>query len=357
MTESMQSVGSTETITTAIKLYFDKTCETFKEIGDYKNLLFATGLENNIMFNIDPNIGEFTVDAFRLGMMIYAYHYPDINFDVNLLSNEISGSIFTFADNKFNPSFVESVKLSIKTNTDFVISFLPRIHSSHWYTLCIQPNKDRLVIINPLQQTSNEESNFLHAMSRELFSAIGIQNMDVMIENAGIQTSCMSCGENSLMIALSILTNGEEGYSNLTNYLKNDHILNSLLDVYDISFNRKCLCSNCVGIEYTTFKTVVEKYKCCKQCNKNYGGVIGVNIETATTCIFCSVEFNDWNSNDVRQEKSLNKLNSELAIRNELIEAVRISDIQAVKKGCSLSEQLKALKVAYADLLEKSNQY
>lgn len=344
-------------IKNAVNKYFTKTCKAFKEFIKFKHLLFTTGLEDDptfdmnsdATFSLDPNIGEFTVDAFRMGMIMYVYHFPDVNFNYELLHNEINANIFTFANNKFHPKFIENVKLHMVLGTDFVISFLPRINSSHWYTLCVQPSKNRIVYINPMKSTSNDDEKFLYLMSYSLFEEIN-HTMEILIENAGIQTSCMSCGENSLLISLAILTNGEKGYSCLINHLRNDHIINSLLDVHDIALEKKCFCCNCVNAEYKTFKKYVKVYKYCAICGSTHGRGIGLNDEDAEKCIFCGLVFDDANSSIIRNEKSFNKHYSEINIRKEIIELVDSENLDSIKKGCNTSEKLKLLEAKYAKL-------
>lgn len=321
---------------------FKKICEVFKSLGEYKHLIFSTGISDNMIFNIDPNIGEFTVDAFRIGMMLYLYHYPNVNFSSDLLNFDIDGTLFTFANNRFHPKLIEEIEISLVYSKEFVISFLPRINSSHWYTLCIQPVKSRIIVINPLSQTSKEEEKFLIDMSKELLKNLNLK-YQIIIENAGIQTSLMSCGENSMMIALSIITNGELGYSNLIEYLSQDYLVKSILDIHEISHRRKCFCKNCFGFFDTMndkTSVIIEEYKRCFKCNEYYGGSIGLNDINEKKCLFCENNFNLYNHEILRLEKSINKKESELSIRKELLSIIENESIENVKKGCDVSEEL-----------------
>lgn len=339
-----------------INTYFHKSCEVLKSLDNYKSLLFSTGVGDNMIFNIDPNIGEFTVDAFRIGMMIYMYYYPHLNFPHELLSDDTDGSVFTFANNRFHPKFLKCVLDHIKLNKEFILPFLPRINSSHWYTLCIQPLKKRIVILNPLNNTVEEEQKFLFNMISKLINEIGYY-FDTFIENVGLQESSMSCGENSLMIALSIITNGESGYINLLNYFNNDFKINSILDIYSISFNTKCSCVNCCNcyndIEMKTQQCIVEKYKRCIKCNEHFGGSIGINHIDAYKCIYCD-NLLTFDTHDLLTiKKSLNKTQSELAIRNEILNVIENESLDNLKKGCNLSEELKKTKLELVKMMKK----
>lgn len=319
---------------------FKKVCREIKSVynNNFECLLFSTGIGNNEMFNIDPNIGEFTVDAFRIGMMLYLYHNSTLNFPHELLSTETNTTVFTFADNKFHPQFIECALRYIADGKDFVLSFLPRINSSHWYTLCIQPEKFRVVILNPLSQTSNEEYEFIFNMGFELVRILGF-DFEILVENCGLQTSSMSCGENSLMIALAIITNGEDGYDNLRNHFKNDFVIGSILDIYSIAMGRFCHCRKCMGDELGQNNYIIESYRVCLECEKTYGGSIGVNPENAEKCVFCERYLNVYTSEIKQIKKSLNKKKTELNMRNEIINAVRTENIANIPSGCEVNRK------------------
>lgn len=340
-----------------LKEYFTKSCKIFKEFGKYKHLLFTTGLEDDVSFdmfsdatfNIDPNIGESTADAIRLCIILYLYHFPNVNFNIELLNNDVNSDIFTFSNNRFHPKFLNIVDLYIDKNKEFIIPFVPKIGSSHWYTLCIQPEKNRIVILNPLSDTGNEEKKLLYDICYTLFDELELNNVNIIIENAGIQTSCMSCGESSLMICLAIITNGEEGYTNLINHLKSDHIVNGIYDIYNISLNKKCFCCNCVGNDYCTFNIMKKKYKYCVLCAKKYGRSIGLNDENSEKCVFCATVFDD-NTHIIIQKKTYNKYNTEINIRNDILCSVENEDIESIKKGCDLREKYDKLQKEYDQL-------
>lgn len=326
-----------------LKDSFLNTCEVLKSLGDYKHFLFCTGPTDNATFEIDPNVGEFTVDALRLVLILYNYYYPQINFPVELLGDNIDGNVFTFADGKFHPEFINQLKLCIENDKEFIFPFLPRIGSSHWYTFCVQPIEERIVILNPLKSTSDEEKQYIENLCNNLISKIlNKLYYDVLFVDTGLQTSKMSCGESTLMIALSIITNGEKGYANLINYFENDNLLKSILDVYDISLNKKCTCINCND---STQEKIIEKYKLCLSCKFFNDDAIKLNKFEEFKCIYCGVIFNIDNYDIVLNEKSINKLNSELSIRNELLQSVEYSSLDNLKKGCGTSEELKKTKL------------
>jgi len=343
-----------------IKKYFLKTCEVLKSMGDYKHLLFSTGSIDNSTFDIDPNVGEFTVDALRIGLLIYIYCYPEINFPCNLLSDQIDCNVFTFANCRFHPEFLKSVKSYIKNNEDMILPFLPRIGSSHWYTFCIQPNKERIVILNPLENTSEDEKEYLVIICNNLIENIANNlDYDVLFVDVGLQTSKMSCGESTLMIALSIMTNGEDGYSHLARYFENNNLLSNILDINDISFNKKCTCINCNN---ELVNIVTEKYKLCLMCEQIYGNSIGLNDIEAFQCVYCGNIFNVDNYNIILKEKNYNKKNSELSIRKHILNSIEKESIEYFKKGCDISEELlktknelEIIKKKYQELLNTQN--
>ena len=338
MQNANESTESDQEISNKIAEYFRKSCEVFKSLGDYKHLIFSTGIGDNTMFNIDPNIGEFTVDAFRIGIMIYMYYFPNLNFPHELLSVEADGTVFTFANNKFHYLVVEHIRNHVKSNNEFVLPFLPRSNSSHWYTLCIQPNKNRIVILNPLYYTNQEEEQFLINIGNTLSSILDC-NYVVFVENAGLQNSCMSCGENSLMITLALLTNSEEGYVNLVKYFRGDFMVNSFLDIYDISLNKKCLCVNCTD-NSKNLKIIAEQYKLCIMCNVQFGGAIGINNIESQKCVYCDELFTESNHKIITINKSLNKQKSEIALRTEILKVLELGSIENLRNGCNLSEDL-----------------
>lgn len=356
-----------------INTYFQKTCEVLKSLGDYDHLLFSAGNGDDVVFNIDPNIGEFTVDALRIALLMYTHQYPEINFPSELLSDEVNTNIFTFANGVFHQEFVKYLATCILSNKDFVFPFLPRINSSHWYTFCIQPNKERIVILNPLQDTSEEEKKFLFNICNILMGNVKNilisygsnykSNYNLLFENVGLQTSRLSCGETTLMIALSIMTNGEEGYTNLIKYFQSDNMLSSLLDIYEIAFNTKCTCKNC--IEYVNQNKINEndenyandeheKYKKCISCYEKNEGSIGINNYESHKCIFCNSLFDFNNHEIIITKKNLNKKTTELFLRNEILDVVRKSSIENIKKGCNKSEELIQVK---KELYELKNKY
>lgn len=359
--DSNKTLGDTNT-KSKLRNYFLKSSKAFKEFGNgkFKHLLFTTGLEDDLSFdmftdttfNLDPNIGEFTADAFRLALILYLYHNTNVVFDIDLLSNEINSDVFTFNNNRFHPIFLDCIKKHLKEKTDFTISFLPRTGSSHWYTLCLQPEKTRLVIINPLKITNNKEEEYLENMFNLLCDTINT-NLTIMFENSDIQSSQMSCGESNLLIMLSILTNGETGYSNLINHLKCDHVVNGICDIYDISLGKKCFCSKCVGENYETFKKYTCVYKRCIKCAKSYGGGIGLNKFNVTNCVFCNNMLTNTNSEIISHDKTQNKHDTEMNIRNEIIYSVEHEDLDHVNKGCNLTTELEQLKKEHNELKQR----
>lgn len=347
-----------------IEKYFLKTSETLKSIDNYENLLFATGIDDDVFFEIDPNIGEFTVDAMRIGMLIYMYKFPNINFSYKLLSDEIEGSIFSFVNGNINKKLLEYMMTNLSLQKDVIIPFLPRLNSSHWYTMCIQPKKYQITILDPLPMIEQEEKEFMEKLGIEICKRIGV-DYNIVVWNVGLQTSKMSCGENSLMMCLSLMTNGEYGYQKLLEFFESDYKLESILDVYYISTLKKCVCENCVDKNDIQNRIINEPYKICIKCNNKYKGSIGFNECDSENCKYCKEELTNQTYVIYTHRKTYNKKQTEILLRMEILKSIE-SGLINEKHDCELTKikktlnntknELEELKLKYEKLLNEVKQ-
>jgi len=309
---------------------FETSVKALKDaFPKYKHLLFSTGLEDNVnydmndetSFKLDSNLAEFTDYAMRLSIIQYLYNYPTLNFDLKLLETELN--IFTFSNGIFQKSLLKSIKKSIELNVDFFFPFLPVSESSHWYTLCVSPSCNKIIIINPLNNSNENELNYLHNIMQILCKKINIE-YEINFENAGIQTSGKSCGESTLLIFFSLLHNNATGYKNLVQHLHKDLPIRNIFELCNVANGNFCDCNKCID-ENIPFNIIKIFYIGCKKCKK-------YNIYDAKECSYCKSIFTNDNSVSFHTKTSKNRQQMENQIRLNLLEAVEKCDPDKVCK-------------------------
>jgi hypothetical protein len=309
---------------------FIRSVKTLKEFPKYKHLLFSTGLEDNMdydmnddsSFSIDSNMAEFTSDALRLAVMYYLHNNSEINFDTQLLTLE--QNLFSFDSGIYHPQLIESIKKSIENGEQFIFPFLPITGSSHWYTLFIQPMARRIIIINPLSKPDKKDQYYFHKIMFMLCEKLGVEYR-ICFEFANIQTSDRSCGESTLLIFLAILTAGDNGYMNLIKHLHKDSHIDSINDIKQIALGQFCKCKFCIGTNLP-FRELKQYYNCCKNCKElNY-------VTNVTKCIYCSNEFNNGTCKTIYYTTTENRKNVERNIRQEILDIVETGELTICKK-------------------------
>lgn len=311
---------------------FTTSVKALKEFPKYKHFLLSTGLEDDMnydmnddsSFSLDSNVAEFTSDAVRLSIMQYLYNYPKLNFNIDLL--ELEGNIFTFSHGIFHEGLLTSINKHIALNLDFVFPFLPIVGSSHWYTLCISPASSRIIVINPLNQSDQKEAHYLYKVMNILCEKLGVK-YHITFENAGIQTSGKSCGESTLLIFFSLLSNSADGYKRLVKHLHKDLPICNIFELDDIVMGRFCKCDKCIN-ENIPFDIIQLHYIGCKRCK-------GLNINNINNCSYCKLEFNNNNSEKIHYNSSTNRKNMECGIRMGLLNAVEKCDLLDPLKKCT----------------------
>jgi hypothetical protein len=312
---------------------FMKSTKTLKEFPQYKHLLFSTGLEDDIdynwndesSFNIDSNLAEFTDHAVRLMIIQYMYNYPNLNFDINLLETNTDQNIFTFSQGVFRDSLLLSIEKHLSHNINFFFPFLPVVGSSHWFTLCIFPSVNKIFIINPLQNTDNQEMSYLYKIMTILCEKLKI-NYEIGFENSGIQTSGKSCGESTLLIFFSLLTNGIDGYKRLVKHLHKDFPINNIFELESIALGRFCKCNTCIEGKLP-FNIIQLKYVECIKCKKIFP-------KSTEICNQCKEQLNTENSKEVCFNSSVNRQMMERGIRLGLLTAIENNKILNPEKIC-----------------------
>jgi hypothetical protein len=309
---------------------FIRSVKSLKEFPKYKHLLFSTGMEDNInydmnddsSFSIDSNMAEFTSDALRLAIMYYLYNNPEVKFDTQLLTLE--QNLFSFDSGIYHPQLIESIKKSIDCGEQFIFPFLPITGSSHWYTLCIQPLTRRIIIINPLSKSEKKDQNYFYKIMFMLCEKLDVR-YNTCFEFANIQTSDRSCGESTLLIFLAMLTARDHGYLNLIKHLHKDSHIDSINDIKLIALGQFCKCNKCIGINLP-FRELKQYYNFCKNCKElNY-------ITNITKCVHCSNEFNHGTCKTIFYTTTKNRKRVEQNIRQEILDIVETEKLSMCKK-------------------------
>lgn len=319
---------------------FTTSVKALKEaFPKYRHLLLSTGMEDDIdydmndetSFSLDSNLAEFTDYAMRLSIMQYLYNYPNLKFDIDLLDME--QNVFTFSHGVFCDGLVNSIKKSITEQSDFVFPFLPISGSSHWYTLCVSPLNEKIIIINPLQRSEENELKYLYKIMQILNNKLGTR-YGIAFENSGIQTSGKSCGESTLLIFFSLLINSTNGYKKLIKHLHKDLPIRNIFELQNVATGTFCKCVNCIDGKIP-FIIINIFYIGCKKCNR-------LNIDNVLKCSYCKTFFNDDNSERIHYNSSVNRKEMENGIRMGLLNAIELCDpLDPSKKCIHLNNQNK----------------
>lgn len=289
----------------------------------YRHLLLSTGLEDDLnydmndetSFSLDSNLAEFTDYAVRLSIIQYLYNYPTLNFDINLLEQELN--IFTFSQGIFQEGFLNTVKKYISLGQDFFFPFLPISGSSHWYTLIVSSSSKKIIIINPLEDSHKNEQEYLLKIMLKLSKHLDVK-YKIFFENAGIQTSGKSCGESTLLIFFSFLQNGGKGYRYLIKHLHKDLPIINIFELKNIVFGNFCKCEKCMD-DNIPFEIIQTCYVGCKTCKS-------LNVCDSVKCVRCNTKFDNNNSEKFYHNTSKNRKNMEISIRMGLLNAVEKCD-------------------------------
>jgi hypothetical protein len=202
---------------------------------------------------------------------------------------------------------------------------LPIAGSSHWYTLCISPSCKKIIIINPLAKSDQKEINYLYKIMCNLNCKIET-HYEIMFENSGIQTSGKSCGESTLLIFFSLLTNSADGYNRLIKHLHKDLPIRNIFELETVVTGKFCKCDKCIDGNLP-FNIIQTNYIGCKNCN-------GLNIDNSTKCSYCKINFNTENSEKINYNSSTNRKTMESGIRSGLLNAIEINDPLDPSKKC-----------------------